>query len=242
MRPGRTRPYAAGSADIEERLRRHMPLVRRIARQLVGRFPANVELDDIVQDGMAGLLDALRRHDGDEGPGYEAYLGTRIRGAIYDALRRRDDLPRHMRQRLRHIETVSARLLQDGGTASEAEIAAACELSVEIYREALEAAASVPVVDELGEPDEPIDESADPLEAAATSELLARIETLLPHLAENERLVLALHYQQELSYTDIGFVMRLTPGRICQIHGQAMLRLRNLLDVKVPAAAARRRD
>jgi RNA polymerase sigma factor for flagellar operon FliA len=221
--------YAPG--DVERAVREHAPLVRRIAAQVASRLPSSVERDDLVQEGMTGLLDALRRYVPQDGLSFEAYARTRIRGAIYDALRREDLLPRHRRDRLKHVQaTVHALQHELGRDAEDAEIAEAAGLSLDEYHALLEDGASVTLVDELAEDEHPIDERADPLRAAELARLGARVRELLPRLPEREQLVLALHYVEDLSYREVARVLDLTAGRICQLHTQAMLRLRGWIE------------
>lgn len=228
------KPYAAD--NFEAALRQYSPLVRRIALQIAPRLPASVELDDMIQEGMTGLLDALQRYEPQPGLSFETYARMRIKGAIYDSFRRDDILPRHQRQKLKEIEEATRKLGQRLGRApEETEIAEASGLSIEEYFEILDNAVSICVMDELPEGIEPTDEKADPMQTVSLKEHTTRIEALLQRLPERERQVVALHYQEQLSYREIAYVMQLTPGRICQLHSQAMLRLRSGLGLPAEA-------
>lgn len=226
--------YAADNFD--DALRQYSPLVRRIALQIAPRLPASVELDDMIQEGMTGLLDALQRYEPQPGLSFETYARMRIKGAIYDSFRRDDILPRHQRQKLKEIEEATRQLGQRLGRApEETEIAEASGLSIEEYFSILDNAVSICVMDELPEGIEPTDEQADPMQTVSLKEHTTRIEALLQRLPERERQVVALHYQEQLSYREIAYVMQLTPGRICQLHTQAMLRLRSGLGLLTEA-------
>ena len=96
--------------DLGEQLKKYQPLVRRIASQIGSRLPANVMLDDLIQEGMTGLLDALQRYVPQPNQSFEAYASMRIRGAIYDACRKEDILPRNQRDQLDLLEKVTQRL------------------------------------------------------------------------------------------------------------------------------------
>jgi len=229
-----SKPYAA--ENFNDALKQYAPLVRRIALQIAPRLPASVELDDMIQEGMTGLLDALQRYEPQPGLSFETYARMRIKGAIYDSFRRDDILPRHQRQKLKEIEEATRQLGQRLGRApEETEIAEAAGISIGEYFAILDSAVSICVMDELPEGIEPTDDQADPLQAVSLREHASQIEALLQNLPERERQVVALHYQEQLSYREIAYVMQLTPGRICQLHTQAMLRLRSGFGLRAEA-------
>ena len=137
---------------------------------------------------------------------------------------------------MKEIEEATRVLSQQLGRApEEAEIAQQAGLTIVEYFEVLDNAVSICVMDELPEGVEPADDQADPMQAVSLMEHTRRIEALLQTLPERERQVVALHYQEQLSYREIAFVMQLTPGRICQLHTQAMLRLRSGLGLTAEA-------
>jgi RNA polymerase sigma factor for flagellar operon FliA len=226
MRP---RGYAASKQqDIEGQLKLYAPLVRRIAMQVASRLPRNVLLDDLIQEGMLGLLDAINRYEPKPGASFETYAKARIRGSIYDSLREEDVIPRHVRDKLTQVERAAEELRQSLGRPPEDnEIAAHLGMSIEDYFTVLDSAMSITVVDD--ELPDVIDETADQAKALQQKQLASRIEDKLKDLPERERLVLALHYQQDLSFREVAYVMELTPGRISQLHTQALVRLRGML-------------
>lgn len=226
MRP---RGYAASKQqDIEGQLKLYAPLVRRIAMQVASRLPRNVLLDDLIQEGMLGLLDAINRYEPKPGASFETYAKARIRGSIYDSLREEDVIPRHVRDKLTQVERAAEELRQSLGRPPEDnEIAAHLGMSIEDYFAVLDSAMSITVVDD--ELPDVIDETADQAKALQQKQLASRIEDKLKELPERERLVLALHYQQDLSFREVAYVMELTPGRISQLHTQALVRLRGML-------------
>lgn len=214
--------------DVEARLREYAPLVRRIAIQVASRLPRNVMLDDLIQEGMMGLLDAINRYEPKPGASFETYAKARIRGSIYDSLREEDVIPRHVRDKLTLIERTAEELRQSlGRPAEDSEIAAHLGMSIEDYFAVLDSSMTITVVDE--ELPDVVDENADQMRALHQKQLAARIEEKLRELPERERLVLALHYQQDLSFREVAYVMELTPGRISQLHTQALIRLRGML-------------
>lgn len=218
------------SADLDEQIRLYRPMVRRIAAQIGSRLPANVMLDDLIQEGMTGLLDALQRYKAQPNQSFESYASMRIRGAIYDSCRRDDLLPRHQRDRVQELEKICARLEQVlGRLPTEQEIADAAGLGIDDYHSALGTVINLTPIDDIPEDLLPTDPNADPLEQLASRQFLDRLADAIRQLPEKQQLVMALHYQEDLSYREIAAVMDLTPGRISQLHTQAMISIRALM-------------
>lgn len=218
------------SSDLEEQVRQYQPLVRRIAAQIGSRLPANVMLDDLIQEGMAGLLDALQRYKPQADLSFERYASMRIRGSIYDACRRNDLLPRHQRARIDAVVDVTRTLEQRlGRMPGDAEIATEAGLSLEDYRALLDTHVNLTPLDQVPEnllPSANEDEALDRIDA---SRLVGRIAAALKKLPEKQQIVVALHYERQMSYREIAAVMKLTAGRISQLHTEAMIGLRALL-------------
>ena len=219
------------STDINQAIEEHLPLVKRIAHQICSKLPPNVEVDDLIQEGLTGLLDALTRYEPQPNLAFEAYARTRIRGAIYDSCRKNDILPRNQRDELVGIEKVTRKLEQNlGRHPTEKEIASGAEITIEAYHAIMANMVHLMPLDDLSDDLLPSDaDDSDPMRAVAMSQLADRIATILEGLPENEKLVFALHYQEELSYREIAQVMNITPGRISQIHTQGMIRIRTKL-------------
>jgi RNA polymerase sigma factor for flagellar operon FliA len=224
-------PYSQVLADdLQEAIRVHTPLVRRLAYQVASRLPANVELDDLIQEGMLGLLDAIKRYKPQPGLPFESYARIRITGAIYDSCRENDILPRNQRDKLTELERATRRLEQElGRPPTEPEIAEACSLSMDEYFQTLDASVGMTAIDDVPETLLPIVEDADPALITSHKQLKIQISAMLKNLPEKERLVVALHYQEDLSFREVAYVMDLTPGRISQLHTQAMVRIRGLM-------------
>ena len=122
----------------------YVPLVRRLAFQIASRLPPNVDLDDLIQEGMMGLLDAIKRYEPRPGLNFEAYARFRITGAIYDSCRENDVLPRNQRDKLSELERAMRRLEQElGRSPTDQEVADFCELSIEQYQSLVSPAASI---------------------------------------------------------------------------------------------------
>ncbi len=224
-------PYSQ-SIDIDEGIKTYLPLVKRIAFHIGSRLPPNVEVDDLIQEGLTGLLDALKRYEPQPGLEFEAYARTRIRGAIYDACRKNDVLPRNQRDELDTIEKTTLRLQQKlGRNPSDLEIASAASLSINEYYEIIGQMVHLMPIDDLSDDLLPSESNGyDPLQSAATSQFVEQMALILKTLPENEKMIMALHYQEDLSYREIAQVLNLTAGRISQLHTQAIIRIRAKLN------------
>ncbi len=217
----------SGTAELNEMVAKYAPLVRKLAFQVASRLPPNVVLDDLIQEGMMGLLDAIKRYEPRPGLNFEAYARFRITGAIYDSCRENDILPRNQRDKLSGLEKAVRRLEQElGRTPTEQEIADACELSIEEYHQTLDAMVGMTAIDDVPEHLLPIAEGADPSQITSFKQIAQQLAGVIRELPEKERMVVALHYQEDLSFREVAYVMDLTPGRISQIHTQAMVRIR----------------
>ena len=215
------------NSNLDEDIKKYAPLVKKIAYQIVSRLSANVEVDDLIQEGMTGLLDALQRYKPQPNLSFEVYAKTRIRGAIYDFCRQNDVLPRHQRDQLTALERVTRSLEQTLGRAPEDhEIADAAELSLDEYFAVLGSMVNLMPLDELPENLVPAEHNVDPMQHLVIKQLGVSIEQVLKSLPKKEQLVVSLHYQEELAFKDIASVLDLTPGRVSQLHTQAMVRIR----------------
>lgn len=243
---------AAGQPDREQLVQRFVPLVKRIAYHLMARLPANVQFEDLVQNGMIGLLDALDRFEEGFGAQFETYATQRVRGAMLDGLRENDWLPRNLRRELRRIESAINALEHTHGRApSERELADLLGVSLAEYQKTLQDARGHQLIyfdDFAGEGDEDFlerhftDNDADPssiLEDKNIKELLVKAIDRLP---EREKLMMALYYEQELNLREIGEVMGVTESRICQLHTQAISRLRSQFIGELPMVKKLRKE
>ncbi len=226
------RAHQTGSAtDIVER---HGELVRRIAHHLAARLPASVEIDDLIQAGMLGLIDAARNFQADQGAAFETYASIRIRGAMIDEIRRGDWVPRSVHRRYRDVVAATRDVEQrTGRAATSQEVAGVLNVPLDEYHRMLEDASRGQLISLEAHLDEHDGEPhigahggptpAREFEQAAFRSALGEAIGLLP---EREQLVLSLYYEQELNLREIGAVLSVSESRVCQIHGQAMLRLR----------------
>lgn len=230
---------ANGLSDKEQCLKEYAPLVKRIAHHMMVKLPSSVEVDDIIQAGMMGLLDAAGRYDELRGAQFETYAAQRIRGAMLDELRGADWLPRSLRRDMRRIEAAIHRLQQTFGRApAESEIAKELGVSLPEYQQMLLEARGAQLVyyeDFHGEDDEDFfdrheaGDNANPMALLQDERFRSALIKAIDGLPERERLMMALHYEQDLNLREIGEVMGVTESRVCQLHSQAVARLRGWL-------------
>jgi len=234
---GGSRSYSA-RGPAEAALRRYLPLVRQVARRLLGRVLASADLEDLVSWGTLGLLDALARYEPAREALFSTYARIRIRGAILDHLRDIDWVPRSVREKAAAVERM-ARTLECTlcRPAREDELAHGLGLSLAAYRGLLVQIAPVSLISledvgfASGEPELPLEHAhADPLQGLLHRERLSVVTHAVSQLSEREQLLLTLYYRDELTMKEVGALLGLTESRVSQIHTQALRRLRFQLD------------
>lgn len=216
-----------------EVVEKHGELVRRIAHHLAARLPASVEIDDLVQAGMLGLIEAARNFQSDQGAAFETYASIRIRGAMIDEIRRGDWVPRSVHRRYRDLVAATREVEQRTGQAATAQqVAAELGVSLDEYHAMVENSARGQLVSLDAHMEEHDGEArvagagAGPERAFEQAAFRDALAGAIEGLPERERLVLSLYYEQELNLREIGAVLGVSESRVCQIHGQAAVRLR----------------
>ncbi|MGA2023881.1 MAG: RNA polymerase sigma factor FliA [Steroidobacteraceae bacterium] len=233
------RAYASSEAapDLDALVRKHADLVKRIAYHLAGRLPPQVEVEDLIQSGMMGLLEAAEHYSSGRGASFETYAGIRIRGAMLDALRKLDWAPRSVHRKARAAAAALREVEgRSGAEASEIEVAAQMGVSLNEYQRIVQDALGCQLL-RLNDADDGEDCALDhlpdngpgPQGLAMIDSLRQAISEAVRELPERERLVLSLYYEQELNLKEIGVVLKVTESRVCQLHGQALLRLKSRL-------------
>jgi RNA polymerase sigma factor for flagellar operon FliA len=216
-------------ADLVER---HAVLVKRIAYHLAGRLPSSVDVDDLIQAGMIGLLEAAQHFAADRGASFETYAGIRIRGAMIDALRQLDWAPRSVHRKARDAADAMRSIEgRHGRAATEAEVAAAMGVTLEEYQDIVRDAAACQVssLEEVAGVTEIPGALPDPFQDTEDGALRTAVADAIAVLPERERLVMSLYYDDELNLKEIGAVLGVSESRVCQLHGQALVRMRGKL-------------
>jgi RNA polymerase sigma factor for flagellar operon FliA len=230
---------AQGMMSQTQVLQQYAPLVRRLGLQLVAKMPASVDLDDLIQAGMLGLLDAASRYKEDQGAQFETYASQRIRGAMLDELRSNDWLPRSLRKTSREVEHAVHRIEQHlGRSASESEIADHMKMPLDQYQAMLQDLHGSQLLyyedfDRTADDEPFLDrycvDHANPLSALLDDSLRRALADAIDRLPEREKLLMSLYYERGLNLREIGAVMEVSESRVCQLHSQAVARLRTRL-------------
>lgn len=227
-------PQAKPNINVED----YAYLVKRIAHHLIARVPGSVQLDDLYQAGMVGLIEAAQKYDGTRGATFETYAGIRIRGAMVDEMRRGDWVPRSVHRNARRImDAMHAIEGRTGRDATDQQIAAELDVPLDEYHTMVcdSAQGRLFSFEEAVENDEheytlpTLDDAANPDIRVHRDGLAAALASAIDGLPEKEKLVLSLYYDEELSLKEIGQVLGVTESRVSQIHSQAALRLKKKL-------------
>ncbi|MFS2023607.1 RNA polymerase sigma factor FliA [Massilia sp. GER05] len=228
-----------GKADKNSLLTEHMPLVKRLAHQMKAKLPPSVEVDDLVQAGMMGLLDAINRYEENHGAQFETYAVLRIRGAMLDELRSSDWMPRSTRANMRKVESAMAALQQQlGRPPSESEVAKSLKLSLGDYQDLLGDSGGHQLVyyedfhdDDGGDGflDRYAVDDDDPLKSLLDTDFRQTVIDAIDALPPREKMLMGLYYEEELNLKEIGAVMGVSESRVSQLHTQAVARLRTYL-------------
>jgi RNA polymerase sigma factor for flagellar operon FliA len=220
----------------------HTPLIRYIVNRIAVRLPSHIDLDDLHNTGVIGLMDAIDKYDPDKNCKFKTYAEFRIKGAILDQLRSLDWVPRSIRQKSRRLEQAYTDVEQRlGRSASDTEVADSLGLAIEEFHLLINQVRGISMVnlDELrshGDAEQPIygdifeDVKAEnPFTSLKSRELRQGVSDCIASLPEKERLVISLYYYEDLNMKEIGSVLGITESRVCQIHTKAVARLRSKL-------------
>lgn len=227
----------SGKTDKNDLLEAHVPLVKKLAHQMKAKLPPSVEVDDLIQAGLIGLLDAVSRYEDTHGAQFETYAIQRIRGAMLDELRSSDWLPRSVRQNMRKIEAAMTKVQQRvSRPPREAEIAAELKLSLDEYQSMLSDSSGHQLVyyEDFHDREDGehfldrfiMDEASDPLQAITNAGFRQAVIRAIEALPEREKILMGLYYEQEMNLKEIGAVMGVSESRVSQLHSQAIGRMR----------------
>lgn len=225
--------------DKDALVRAYLPMVKRIAYHMMTRLPACVEVDDLVQAGLMGLLDAVERFDDAQGAHFETYATQRVRGAMLDELRDADWASRNVRRAGRQIENAIHVLQQrHKRPPSEQEIAEEMGMEIQAYFELLSDARGAQLVyyEDLHDVDgdDFLERFADhqtqaPFDILASRHFKGALAQAVGILPEREKQLMGMYYEQDMNFKEIGAVLGVSESRVCQLHSQAIARLRGRL-------------
>ncbi len=221
--------------NYDELMTEYAPFVKRIAYHMITRLPSSIQLDDLVQTGMIGLFEALKGYDMSKGASFETYARIRIQGSMLDDVRRCDWTPRSVYKKSREISAVIQSIESEHGRdAKDGEVAEKLGISLEEYHSMVKDAAGCQllsyedIVAVDGCRDEyDSSESHNPYDELQEEDFRSGLAERIKGLPDREKMVMSLYYDEEFNMREIGEVLGLTEGRVCQIHGQALLRLRS---------------
>ncbi|MBN2809582.1 MAG: FliA/WhiG family RNA polymerase sigma factor [Deltaproteobacteria bacterium] len=232
----------AGNFVLEEEvlLKEYLPLIQRLAYRLVSRLPGSVEVDDLINSGVLGLLDAVGKFEPERNIQFKTYAEFRIRGAMMDDLRSQDWASRGLRKDCNLLESAYAEVEHKlGRPAEDAEVAGLLDLSLEEFYKLLARARGISLVnfEDLADSDSdaprsPLEmialiESDDPFVLCQDREMQELLAEAIDDLKERDRVVLQLYYYEELNLKEIGLVLEVSESRVCQMRTQAIVRLRS---------------
>lgn len=229
--------YYSKKGTSSSLVEQYAPLVKKIGQHLLGRLPSSVLLDDLIQAGMIGLIEASQKFDGSKGASFETYATIRVRGAMLDEVRRYDWAPRSVHRNGRRVsEAVKAVEARTGRDARDIDVAEELGVTIDEYNGFLQDSAGTKLfsIEELtsnedGHYDLPDSETKAPDAYVEDDSFQSALAAAIEGLPDREQMVLALYYTEGLNLKEIGAVLAVSESRVSQIHSQAALRLRSRL-------------
>ena len=233
------------NAEREALIVETLPLIKHIAHRVATRLPSNIEMRDLINAGVLGLLDAIDKFEPERGVKFKTYAEVRIRGAILDSLRNLDWAPRSLRKKSKDLERVYAELTQKlGRPATDEEVSEALGEDLEDFHALIDQLHGLTIgsFENLNDSEDsenyinyyPDDGSNDPYIRFETAEITSLLAEAIDSLPEKERLVLSLYYYEEFTMKEIGALLGVNESRVSQLHTKATLRLRSKLGKAVP--------
>ncbi len=229
-------PKKGKATNNEETILKYAPLIKYIANRIAARLPVHIDIRDMINSGVLGLMDALEKFDPDKGVKFETYAEYRIKGAILDSLRAMDWVPRSVRKVATLLENTSSELeKKHGRPATDEELAKAMNIDVDKFYKMMSRVSNIPmlsleidartsILDRLVS-----DSSKTPYEAIDKEELRGVLANSIEMLPEKEKKVISLYYFSEITMKEIGKILDLTESRVSQIHTKAVTKLRGKL-------------
>jgi len=221
-----------GQGDL---ITQHAALVKRIAFHLINKLPPHIQVDDLIQSGMVGLLEASGNFDASQGASFDTFAGIRIRGAMLDEIRKLDWTPRSVHRKFRMVtEAIKKFENENGRDPSDAEVAQMLNMSLDEYHKILVDAnsshiLSIEALEQEHSESNPRSAEKNPFESLSETQYKQDLINGIKSLPQKEQLVMSLYYDDELNFREIGEVLEVSESRVCQIHGQAVFRLKSRL-------------
>lgn len=218
-------------SDQRATVEKYAYLVKRIAHHLIARLPDSVQVDDLIQAGMVGLLESVSKYDASKGASFETYAGIRIRGSMLDEMRKGDWAPRSVHRNSRMVtETIRSVEHKKGGIATDRDVAKELNVSLDEYHSIVRDAASCRLYsyEEINEGEDPgiLPQVSGDDHGAERASLLKSVAESIGQLSEREQLVMSLYYDEELNLKEIGAILEVSESRVSQILSQAVVRVR----------------
>lgn len=220
-------------------IEQYAPMIKHLALRIAMRLPSHIELDDLINSGVIGLMDAIEKFDPEKGVRFETYAEFRIRGAILDELRAQDWVSRSVRQKANQLSRIYAELEQKlGRAATDEEVMGTLEMDRESFYKLLDRVRSISVINweditgrekldgTKGEIASDFWKGTDPFRDMNLRRIRQLLQQAIEALPEKERIVVSMYYYADLNMKEIGDVLNITESRISQIHTKAVLRLR----------------
>ena len=223
-----------GKQIAEQLVEKYAPLVKKIAYHLSARLPADIHIDDIIQSGLIGLLDASKHYDPGQGAQFETYATIRIRGAILDEVRRCDWVPKSVHKKARDLSAAMQAIeLRTGRDARDIEVAQEMDISMEEYYQILKDSNSCRMLsfDDLDTDDTHSlgmfeDRQSNVVSEVLDEEFRNHLSQAIAGLPEREKMVMSLYYDTGMNLKEVGTLIGISESRVSQLLSQAQLRLK----------------
>lgn len=214
-------------------------LTRYVISRVKMTLPQSFTLEDVTSFGVEGLIDSIEKYTPDKGARFETYALMRIRGAIIDKIRSQDWIPRSTRKKIKEIKAIAENLKQSlGRAATMVELSVACNMEKEkieallademqitsIYEKKGNSEESVEVIDTIQD-----EHAMTPLEQLVDKDVKNELQMALKRLPERERVIMVLYYHENMTLKEIGEAINVSESRVCQLHSQAIMKLKNIL-------------
>lgn len=235
LKDGRLAPLP--SQTDSEVIRDHASLVKKIAQHLISRLPPCVQIEDLIQAGMIGLLEASKNYQASKGASFDTYASIRIRGSMLDEIRKGDWAPRSVHRNTRRLtQAIRAIENETGRDARDHEVAKSLNVSLDEYHQMLQETngSRIYAFHDVGLTEDLVAEgltltSQSPFDGLQQDDFKRSLVKGIESLPERERLVLGLYYDEELNLREVGEILGVSESRVSQIHSQAMNRLQTRL-------------